>query len=49
MIDDEPVVIVEVQGGCVSQVMDKALYRLALQPWAHIKTGTLPTPAGQKQ
>ena len=39
-----PVEFVEVRGD-----MDKALYRLALQPWAHFQTGTLPTPAEQRQ
>ena len=29
--------------------MDAALYKLALQPWCHFQTGTLPTTAEQKR
>ena len=38
-----PVEFVDIRGD-----MDKALYKLALQPWAHIKTGSLTQPAGQR-
>ena len=39
-----PVEFVEVRGD-----MDKALFNLAMQPWAHIKTGALSQPAEQKR
>ena len=39
-----PTEFVEVRGD-----MDRALYRLALQPWAHIQTGTLTPPARQSR
>ena len=38
-----PVEFVEIKSD-----MDAALYKLALQPWEHIKTGTLTQPAGQR-